>query len=80
MFDEIPVPSKERASRKQAWFWIGLSVLWLAIGADKIARHRNFGGATVLAWTFCLLIWSWRLVASYRDDAQQKQIEKLNAQ
>ena len=71
MFDEIPRPSKEHVLRKQAWFWVGLSVLWLLIGVTKIARHRDLGWPIVVAWTFGLLIWIWRLIASYRDEAQK---------
>ena len=81
MFDEIPKPSKARTSRKQAWLWIGICVLWLAMGSRNIIRHRDFGWLVVAAWAFCLLVWSWRLVASYRDDAQKdSNLRKSNGQ
>jgi hypothetical protein len=78
MFDEIPRPSKSRSSYIQAWFWIGLSVLWLVIGSRNIATHRAFGWPMVVLWAFSLLIWIGRLVAFYRDEAQKEPIEKVN--
>jgi hypothetical protein len=69
MFDEIPRSSKARASRKQAWLWIGSSVPGLLLGASFIARHQGIGWLMVAAWTFVLLTWTRRLVACWRDDA-----------
>jgi len=77
MFDEIPRPNRTRVSRKQAWCWVGLCVLWLAIGARNILRHRDLGWLTVGAWAFCLLVWIWRLVASYRGDVQNTPTENM---
>jgi hypothetical protein len=71
MFDEIPGPTK-RPSRTQAWFWIGLSLLWLVIGSSKIAKHKDFGWPIVVLWAFSLLIWGWRLVASYREKPKKE--------
>jgi len=69
MFDEIPKPDMQRTKRKQAWFQIGPSVLWLGIGSRSIARHSVFGWPIVVLWAFSLLIWSRRLVSYYRGDA-----------
>jgi len=68
MFDGIPEPSKQRASRKQAWLGIGVSVVWLLVGARSIARHREFGWFLVAVWAFVFLTWIGRLVVSLRDE------------
>jgi hypothetical protein len=78
MFDEIPRPSKAGSARKQAWLWIGSAVIGLLLGASEITRHGDIWWLMVAAWTFVLAMSVRRLVASYRDDAQEKQIEKLN--
>jgi hypothetical protein len=78
MFDEILRPNKPRATRRQAWLWIGSSVLDLLLGASFIARHRDIGWLMVAAGTFVLLTGTIRLVACWQDDAQEKQTEKLN--
>jgi hypothetical protein len=70
MFDEIPKPDRSRGSRKLAWLWIGLSALWLVIGARGIKRHDEFGWPLVVMYPIVLAIWIRRLVMSYRDDAQ----------
>jgi hypothetical protein len=80
MFDEIPRPSKARASRKQAWLWIGVSVVGLLLGTSEIARHREIWWLMVAVWTFILLVWIRRLAGSWQDDGQEKQTEKLNGQ
>jgi len=78
MFDEIPRPSKARASRKQAWLWIGISIYWLLLGANYVARYRKFGWLLTTVYVLALLFWIRQLVACWQDDAQEEQIEKLN--
>jgi len=77
MFDEIPGP-RPRTSRKQAWCWAALCVLWLAIDARTPVKHSDLKWLIVATWVFCLFVHSWRLVASYRDDAEEKTTENLN--
>jgi hypothetical protein len=75
MFDEIPRPDKSRSSRKQVWFWIGLCVLWIAIGIRDIERHNSFGWLLLAVWSFALLVWAKRVFSFWRD-AQAKETEK----
>jgi hypothetical protein len=78
MFDEIPKRSKARTSRKQAWLWIAFSLYWLLLGGEYVAHHRKFGWVLIAVYVLVLLFRIRELVAWSQDDAQEKQIEKLN--
>jgi hypothetical protein len=67
MFDEIPELSKPRAARKQAWLGIGVSAVWLLLGAAMMARHKEFGWLLFAIWAFVLFTWIKRLVVASRD-------------
>jgi hypothetical protein len=78
MFDEILAPSKARSSRKQAWLWIGVSLLGLLFAAIEIIQHREIWWLMAGAWTFTLVIWIRRLVVCWRGDDPQTKVEKTS--
>ena len=78
MFDEIPRLNKLRTSRKQAWLWIALSLVWLVIGVRGASRHDDFGWILIVLYPIILAIWIRRLVISYREDSRGNQLRNGN--